>query len=114
MKPVSRGIDGIAVTFDEDHLVATAGLLLVATVVTRLGLEALVSALVRIPSKRGGFDAGSAGQPCGDANDAGTHALAAARVVRERAHQPASSLLRPDLTPSPAVDAALYHPVNGV
>jgi hypothetical protein len=58
VKPVSRGIDRIAVTFDEDHLVATAGLLLVATVVTRLGLEALVSALVRIPSKRGGFQPG--------------------------------------------------------
>jgi len=58
VKPVSRGIDRIAVTFDEDNLVANAGLLLVATVVKRLGLEALVNALVRIPSKRGGFQPG--------------------------------------------------------
>jgi Transposase DDE domain group 1 len=58
VKPVSRGIDRIAVTFDEDNLVANAGLLLVATVVNRLGLEALVNALVRIPSRRGGFQPG--------------------------------------------------------
>ena len=39
MKPVSRGIDRIAVTFDDPNLVANAGLLLVATLVRRLGLE---------------------------------------------------------------------------
>jgi hypothetical protein len=55
---VSRGIDRIQVTFDEDNLVANAGLLLVATVVRKLGLEALVNATVRIPSKRGGFQPG--------------------------------------------------------
>ena len=33
VKPVSRGIDRIAVTFDDPNLVANAGLLLVATVV---------------------------------------------------------------------------------
>ncbi|MHB8221026.1 MAG: hypothetical protein ACYDHU_12005 [Acidimicrobiales bacterium] len=38
MKPVSHGIDRIAVSFDEDHLVANAGLLLVATLTTRLGI----------------------------------------------------------------------------
>jgi hypothetical protein len=51
VRPVSRGIDRIQVTFDEDNLVANAGLLLVATVVRRLGLEALVNALVRIPPR---------------------------------------------------------------
>jgi hypothetical protein len=54
----SRGIDRVAVTFDEPNLVANAGLLLVATVVKRLGLEALINAFVRIPSKRGGFAPG--------------------------------------------------------
>ena len=39
MSPVSRGIDRIEVTFDEPNLVANAGLLLVATLVARLGLE---------------------------------------------------------------------------
>jgi len=39
VRSVSRAIERIAVTFDEDHLVATAGLLLVATVVKRVGLE---------------------------------------------------------------------------
>ncbi len=43
VKPVSRGIDRIAVTFDETNLVANAGLLLVATVVKKIGLEALVN-----------------------------------------------------------------------
>ena len=58
MKPVSRGIDRIQVTFDENTLVANAGLVLVATVVKKLGLEALVNAMVSIPSKRGGFEPG--------------------------------------------------------
>ena len=48
MKPVSRGIDRIAVTFDEPNLVANAGLLLVATLVCRLGLERLINATVRV------------------------------------------------------------------
>jgi hypothetical protein len=55
VEPVSRGIDRMAVTFDEDHLVANAGLLLVATLVKRLGIEPLVNAMVRLPSGRGGF-----------------------------------------------------------
>lgn len=58
MKPVSHGIDRIAVTFDEPGLVANAGLLLIATLVKRLGLEELVDAKVRIPSKLGGFSPG--------------------------------------------------------
>lgn len=36
MKRVSRGIDGIEVTFDEEHLVANAGLLLVSILATAL------------------------------------------------------------------------------
>ena len=43
MRSVSRGIDQIAVTFDEPNLVANAGLVLVATLVQRLGLERLCS-----------------------------------------------------------------------
>jgi hypothetical protein len=40
---VSRGLDGIAVTFDEPTLVASAGLLLVATAAARLSIEKLVN-----------------------------------------------------------------------
>jgi hypothetical protein len=58
VRPVSRGIDRVAVTFDEPGLVANAGLLLVATLVKRLDLEELVDAMVRIPSKLGGFAPG--------------------------------------------------------
>jgi hypothetical protein len=51
---VSRGIDRIEVTFDEPNLVANAGLLLVATLVGRLGLEALINATVNLSGRVGG------------------------------------------------------------
>ena len=44
---VSRGIDRIEVTFDEPTLVADAGLIVPATLMVRLGLEALVNQTVR-------------------------------------------------------------------
>jgi len=58
VKPVSRGIDRVKVVFDEPGLVADAGLILVATLVSRLGLEALVDATVRFTDRRGGFRPG--------------------------------------------------------
>lgn len=58
MKPVSRGIDRFAVTFDEPNLVANAGLVLVATLVKRLDLEMLIDKTVRLGSKAGGFRPG--------------------------------------------------------
>jgi len=51
---VSHAIDGIRVSFDDPHLVAHAGLLLVSTLVVRLELEALVNSLVRLPGRVGG------------------------------------------------------------
>lgn len=54
MRPVSRGIDRIDVTFDDPNLVANAGLLLVGTLVARLGLEELVNATVRLAGRVGG------------------------------------------------------------
>ena len=54
MRPVSRGIDRIEVTFDEPNLVANAGLLLVATLVGRLGLEALINNTVKLSGRVGG------------------------------------------------------------
>jgi Transposase DDE domain group 1 len=51
---VSRGIDRIEVTFDEPNLVANAGLLLVATLVGRLGLERLINDTVRLSGRVGG------------------------------------------------------------
>jgi len=51
---VSRGIDRIEVTFDEPNLVANAGLLLVSTLVVRLGLERLVNGTVRLSGRVGG------------------------------------------------------------
>jgi Transposase DDE domain group 1 len=54
VRPVSRGIDRIEVTFDEPNLVANAGLLLVATLVTRLGLEPLINTTVDLSGRVGG------------------------------------------------------------
>jgi hypothetical protein len=55
VRSVSRGIDRIAVTFDDPNLVANAGLLLVATLVYRLGLEGLCNATIRLTGRTGGF-----------------------------------------------------------
>jgi hypothetical protein len=53
---VSHGPDRLRVVFDDPALVANAGLILVATLTARLGLEALVDATVRLG--RGGFAPG--------------------------------------------------------
>jgi len=51
---VSRGIDRIEVTFDDDNLVANAGLLLVSTLVLRLGLEELINTTLNLVGRVGG------------------------------------------------------------
>lgn len=58
MRPVSRGIDRVAVTFDEPNLVANAGLVLVATLAKRLGLERLCDATIDLSGRVGGFRPG--------------------------------------------------------
>lgn len=58
MKPVSRGIDRIAVTFDEPNLVANAGLVLIATLAKRLGLEQLCNATIDLSGRIGGYKPG--------------------------------------------------------
>jgi hypothetical protein len=54
VSPSSRGIDRVAVTFDEPTLVADAGLIVPATLMVRLGLEQLVNELVRLVARIGG------------------------------------------------------------
>jgi len=51
---VSHAIDRIQVTFDDENLVANAGLLLVGTLAVRLELEALVNSIVRLSGRVGG------------------------------------------------------------
>jgi Transposase DDE domain group 1 len=51
---VSHAIDRIQVRFDDENLVANAGLLLVGTLAVRLGLEALVNRTVRLSGRVGG------------------------------------------------------------
>jgi hypothetical protein len=51
---VSHALDRIEVSFDDPNLVAEAGLLLVATLTQRLGLEALIDMTVKLYSRVGG------------------------------------------------------------
>lgn len=54
MGGVSHPIDRLEVTFDDESLVANAGLVLPATLMVRFGLEALVNATVRLAGRVGG------------------------------------------------------------
>ena len=54
MSRVSRAIDRIEVTFDDETLVADAGLIVPATLMVRLGLEALIDEMVRLVGRVGG------------------------------------------------------------
>jgi DDE family transposase len=48
------GLDGVAVEFDDERVVCDAGVMLVATLVERLGVEALAQRLVRLRRDRPG------------------------------------------------------------
>jgi len=54
VRGVSHAIDRIRVSFDDETLVANAGLLLVGTLAVRLELEDLVNRLVRLSGRVGG------------------------------------------------------------
>ena len=58
MRTVSQNIDPIEVVFDEPGLVANAGLVMVATLVVRLGLEHLIDRTVRLVGRVGGAHPG--------------------------------------------------------
>ena len=53
MRSVAGGIDAIEVVFDDGSLVADAGLLLAGSVMSRLGLEALIDDTVRLGGSAG-------------------------------------------------------------
>lgn len=54
MSGVSRRFDRVEVTFDDSSLVANAGLVVPATLMGRLGLEALINSTVRLVGRVGG------------------------------------------------------------
>jgi len=56
--PVSHGLDRVEAIFDDDTLVADAGLIVPATLMTRLDLEALIDAKVRLGGRVGGAHPG--------------------------------------------------------
>jgi hypothetical protein len=55
---VSRRLDRVVVDFDDESLVANAGLILTATMAARLDLEVLINATVRLVGRVGGFAPG--------------------------------------------------------
>jgi hypothetical protein len=52
------GLDGVAVSFDDERAVADAGIVLVATLAARLGIEALAGRLVRLGERGAAANAG--------------------------------------------------------
>lgn len=58
MSTVSQNIDRVDVVFDEPNLVANAGLVTVATLVVRLGLERLIDQTVKLVGRAGGANPG--------------------------------------------------------
>lgn len=59
MRTVSHNIDRVKVVFDDPNLVANAGLVTVATLAARLGLERLIDQTVRLVGRVGGANPGS-------------------------------------------------------
>jgi hypothetical protein len=59
VRPVSHNIDRFGVVFDDPNLVANAGLVTVATLAVRLGLERLINQTVRLVGRVGGANPGS-------------------------------------------------------
>jgi hypothetical protein len=55
---VSHGLDRVGVDFDDESLVANAGLILTATMAARLDLEALIDSTVHVVGRVGGFRPG--------------------------------------------------------
>lgn len=58
MSTVSQKIDHVEVVFDEPNLVANAGLITVATLAVRLGLERLIDETVKLVGRVGGANPG--------------------------------------------------------
>ena len=58
MSGVSHNIDRYGVVFDDEGLVADAGLLVAGTLMDRLGLEGLVDQVVRLGGRVGGANPG--------------------------------------------------------
>ena len=58
MRSVAGGIDGLEAVFDDGSLVADGGLLLAGTVMSRLGLEALIDETVRLDGRVAGSGSG--------------------------------------------------------
>jgi hypothetical protein len=56
--PSSHSPAGLVVAFDDDHAVANAGLLLPATLAERLGIEAVIDALVDLGDRPGAYRPG--------------------------------------------------------
>ena len=93
MTQVSHSIDRIEVTFDDSNLVSNAGLLLIAPLTQRLGLEALVNAAVRLVGRVSGAcrpvvdvatDVSSARNSTSDGNAASVSKVTAVQTPQQK------------------------------
>jgi len=100
--PVSRTIDRFDATFDHDNLVANAGLIIVATLMSRLGLEQLANRWVHtgsfLPGRKIGSLVAAKGPPDHRVGSTGssTNSPASSPVPKPPGRQPcAASGARP-------------------
>jgi hypothetical protein len=115
---VSQGLDRVEVVFDDPNLVANAGLLLVATLTQRLGLEAMVDSMVKLAGRVGGARPGRKVLTLVHAMIAGASHIDHADILR--AGSTASVLGHRVMTPSrsgpahpsPRADNRPPHPAN--
>jgi len=108
---VSHAIDRIEVTFDDSNLVANAGLLLVATLTQRLGLEDLVNATVRLIGRVGGARPGRKVLTLVHAMIAGGSHITHADILR--AGSTGASDVRPDESAPHRPSALASTPTSG-
>ena len=71
----SVGLDGVRVVFDDERAVADAGIVLVATLAERLGVQALIEQCVDLGDRPGAANPGGEGDDArlGDGAGRGLH-----------------------------------------
>jgi hypothetical protein len=106
-KPV--GLDGVRVEFDDERVVSDAGVMLVATVAQRLGIEALAARLVGLRRDRpGAANAGRKVMALIYAMVLGADQHRRHRRVAGRAHAPAAGRLDPGAIDAGDVSAGVH------
>src|SRR5260370_8700360 len=96
----SHVLDRMAVTFDDEHAVAAAGLVLPATLAGRLGIEALADELIDLGDKPGAHRPGRKVMPLIHSLVVGGNCIDDADVLRSGS---TASVLGPRVMPPPTL-----------